>query len=219
MSAPLQAVIFDMDGVLVDSEPVITAAAIQSLSGYAVNAKQEDFKEFTGMGDDKFIGGVAEKYGVKYDPQMKKKAYEIYYTLVKDMLKVYSGGRALVEKLWETGYIVAIASASDAEKVDANIEAIGVPRDYYTAVITGSDVTLKKPSPDIYIKAAEEISVSPEFCVVIEDAIAGVKAAKAAGMRCIAVTTSFERKELQQAGADVVVDDVFDAGDFLETLI
>ena len=74
------------------------------------------------------------------------------------------------------------------------------------AIVTGSDVERKKPAPDIFLKAAEKAGLEPRFCIVAEDAIAGIMAAKAAGMRAVGVTTSFSADELKKAGADVVTD-------------
>ena len=74
--------------------------------------------------------------------------------------------------------------------------------------MSGDDVSAKKPSPEIYIKTAEALSAPPSECVVIEDALNGVRSAKSAGMKCVAVTTSFPRAELEAAGADVVIDDI-----------
>ena len=73
-----QAVLFDMDGVLIESEWLMRASAIQALADYGVTARDEDFLEFTGCGEDRFVGGVAEKHGVPYDTAMKERAYDYY---------------------------------------------------------------------------------------------------------------------------------------------
>ena len=211
-----KAVIFDMDGVLVDSEPVIIKASMLSLAENGIYVQYNDFKQFTGMGDDIFIGGVAKKYGFEYDVKYKHRAYEIYLDIVKDNINLYPNAAKLVEKLHNNDMIIAIASASDLIKVTANLKCLGTPVSWYKSIITGSDVTRKKPFPDIYLKAAESIKTEPKDCLVVEDALSGVQAAKSAGMTCIAVTTSFSQEQLSEAGADFVVQDIYDVLDYIK---
>jgi len=228
----LKLVIFDMDGVLVDSEAAIRQASIDSLKeSFGLEPKHSDFKEFTGMGDDKFIGGVAEKYGKSYDVQLKNRAYEIYEEK-KDRVKVFPNAKKLIQNCYNIGLSCAVASASDFIKVKINLDRIKVGKSIKIIrnedknrktkrplfVITGSEVKNKKPDPEIFLKAAEAAGISPEYAIVIEDAVSGVKAAKAAGMTCIAVTTSFSRKLLSEAGADHIVNKLYDAFDIIKNL-
>lgn len=212
----IHAVLFDMDGVLVDSEPVIEAAAIAGLREFGVDAQPEDFIPFVGMGEDKYIGGVAEKHGVPYDLRMKKRVYEIYVEIVRDKLKVYKGTLPLLNRLAGEKRLMALASSADRVKVNANLKVAGIDPGIFGVIVTGEDVVHKKPAPDIYLAAAEKLGCLPEDSVVVEDAISGVKAAKAANMKCIAVTTSFSASLLEEAGADVVIDDI---GDLYRSLI
>lgn len=214
----IKLVIFDMDGVLVDSEPAIRSASKEALAEWGVLAELEDFRPFTGMGDDKFIGGVAEKYGKVYDASMKKRAYEIYLDTASERVKVYNWSKTITERLHNDGYTLAIASASDLSKVECNITCIGVNKAIFSAIISGSDVKNKKPAPDIFLCAAEKAGILPFYSLVIEDAVSGVRAAKAAGMTCIAVTTTFPADKLQDAGADYIIDDLNDAADIIHTI-
>jgi HAD superfamily hydrolase (TIGR01509 family) len=203
-----KAVIFDMDGTLVDSEPAITFAAMEVIRRLGYEAKEEEFKPFTGMGDDKFIGGVLESHGGVYQPAYKEEAYRIYCETAKNTVKVYPWSKAIIEALHAMGYRLAVASASDLIKVTCNLNCIGVDLSLFDAIVTGSDVTKKKPAPDIFLKAAEKLGVDPALCVVAEDAVSGVQAAKAAGMIAMAVTTSFSEEALAVAGADRITDDM-----------
>ena len=203
-----KAIIFDMDGVLVDSEPAITYASIEVLKNLGITAKPEEFKPFTGMGDDKFIAGVLEAHGGKYDPKYKEAAYRIYIDTAKDNIKVYGWSKKIITELKSKGYSLAVASASDISKVRCNLECIGIDVSLFDAIVTGSDVKNKKPAPDIFLKAAEKAGFDPRYCIVAEDAVAGIMAAKAAGMYGVAVTTSFPEAELKNAGADVVTNDL-----------
>lgn len=201
-------IIFDMDGVLVDSEEAIALASAEALADWGVNAKTTDFIPFRGMGDDKFIGGVAELYGLKYDVKMKARAYERYFETAAERLKVFPWSKILIENLYNRGYKIAIASASDKIKVLKNVECIGADLNMFNAFITGTDVVKKKPDPEIFLKAAEVAGENPEDCLVFEDSLSGVQAAKAAGMTCIAVTTSFAREQIEKCNADFIYDDL-----------
>ena len=211
----MKAVLFDMDGVLVNSEPVIIEASLRTLRKYGVEAKETDFKEFTGMGDDLFIGGVARKYGVEYDPKMKAEAYEVYFEIIDELIGKFPGVLPLIALLKEKGYTLAVASASDLVKVKANLKALGASEDDFAAIITGSDVERKKPFPDIYLKAAAAIGADPSECIVIEDAISGTQAGVAAGMKVACVTTSFPAEPLWNAGASWVFDEIYSVSDIV----
>ncbi|MBO5036342.1 MAG: HAD-IA family hydrolase [Clostridia bacterium] len=211
----MKAVLFDMDGVLVNSEPVIIEASLRTLRKYGVEAKETDFKEFTGMGDDLFIGGVARKYGVEYDPKMKAEAYEVYFEIIDELIGKFPGVLPLISLLKEKGYTLAVASASDLVKVKANLKALGASEDDFAAIITGSDVERKKPFPDIYLKAAAAIGADPSECIVIEDAISGTQAGVAAGMKVACVTTSFPAEPLWNAGASWVFDDIYSVSEIV----
>jgi HAD superfamily hydrolase (TIGR01509 family) len=200
----IRAVIFDMDGVLTNSEPVINAAAVAGLREFGVEAVPEDFHPFVGMGEDRYIGGVAEKYGVTYVPAMKRRVYEIYLEILPDMLTVFPGVHSLLERLHRAGMLLAVASSADRIKVVANLKAAEIPLDLFAAVISGEDVVRKKPDPAIFLTAAERMHVLPAEACVVEDALTGIEAAKRAGMRCIAVAQTFPPTALAAAGPDCI---------------
>ncbi len=184
-------VIFDMDGVIVHSEPVILKSAIAALAEWGVHATREDFRDFVGAGEDMFVGGVARKHGVEYVLEMKTRTYDLYDAYVVGNLHVFDDCVALIKRLKAAGVRVALASSADRRKVLCNLNEARLPVDTFDVVLTGDDVTHKKPNPEIYTTAAERLGADPSDCVVVEDAVNGVMAANAAGMRCLAVTTSF----------------------------
>lgn len=200
-----------MDGVLCDSEiPSRQAAVTTFRQYYGLSVNTDDFAPFTGTGEANFLAGVAGLYGVQgFDPEIAKlQFFDIYvsggYT---DTLMPFPGVVGLVNRVKEMGLKVAVASAADAVKVDANLKAIGLPPDTFDFITSSDDIANKKPAPDVFLAAAKGVAVSPERCVVIEDAVAGVKAARAAGMRCIAVSTSLPREALEKERPDVVRDE------------
>lgn len=199
------AVLFDMDGVLVDSEPIINAAAIRALAEFGIAARPEDFEPFVGAGEDRYVGGVAELHGKPYVLEMKRRTYDWYLKLLPEMGKAFPGAKELVELLHAKGIACAVASSADRVKVEANLTTVlGVPLELFSAIITGEDVVRRKPHPDIFLETARRLGRRSDECCVVEDAINGVQAAKAAAMRCVAVTTSFSAAALAAAGADLV---------------
>jgi beta-phosphoglucomutase len=203
----LQGVIFDMDGVLVLSEPIIAEAAIRMFAEKGYELHPEDFRPFIGTGEDRFIGGPAEARGIVLDPEKDKaRTYALYLELIKGRLEPLPGVRDFIDLCRERRLKIAVASSADSIKVEGNLEEIGIPPSTFDAVVTGSDVVHKKPSPEIFQEAARRLGLDPSSCLVVEDAIAGVAAAKHAGARCLALSTSFTRDKL--ADADWVVADL-----------
>ncbi len=211
----IKAVIFDMDGVIVDSEKVITKACLLALSEFGITAVESDFKPFTGMGENSFIGGVANKYGHTYDLAMKKRAYEIYVDIVKDELIVYEGISQLISDIKSKGYLVCLASSADLIKVKANLQVASIPVNSFDSLVCGDMVKNKKPSPDIFLLAASQIDIKPANCLVIEDALSGIKAAKAANMKSVAVLTSFKKQDFALLNPDFIVKNTVEILKFL----
>lgn len=210
------AVIFDMDGVLVDSEHAMISTSIESLRRFGVNPCSDDFLEFTGMGEDAFIGGVARKHGLQYSTEMKDYAYKLYIKKAQDLVVVFPNVKNVLIDLKNKGFKMAVASAADLVKVETNLKCIGVDVDFFDAVVTGSEVKNKKPDPEIFLKAAEKISAQPECCIVVEDALSGIKAAKAAGMASIGITTSFDADTLSSVGPGFIVHSIEDTLDVIQ---
>jgi HAD superfamily hydrolase (TIGR01509 family) len=196
----IKGVLFDMDGVLVDSEPFISKAAIMMFNELGVTVTPEDFHPFVGMGENRYLGGVAAKYGIKVDiSKIKARTYEIYEKIVRGNLSPLPGAHEFISECRKKGLRLALATSADRIKMVVNLREIGLPPETFDAVINGLDVENKKPFPDIYIKAANDIGLEPVECLVVEDAVSGIKAARSAGCRCLAVTSSFEAVALAEA--------------------
>jgi len=195
-----QGVIFDMDGVLVDSEEHICKAACLMFEELGILVHPEDFIPFVGMGENRYIGGVAEKYRLAVDiDTVKERTYDIYLEIIHDVLRPLPGVHEFIEKCKDTGKKVAVASSADRRKVVGNLKEIELPLTLFDAIIVAEDVVYKKPAPDIFLLAAERLQLNPAECLVVEDAVSGVTAAKTAGARCLALTTSFSENELNLA--------------------
>jgi HAD superfamily hydrolase (TIGR01509 family) len=196
----LQAVLFDMDGVLLDSEEYICRAGIMMFKEKGFDVDPADFLQFTGMGENRYLGGVAEKNGIPFELEKDKaRTYEIYKEIVAGKLEPFEGVLDFIEKCRSRGLKMAVASSADPSKVNVNLQEIGIPGSTFGSVVTGLDIEHKKPAPDIFLKAAANLGVDASNCLVIEDAISGVDAGLAAGARVLALTTSFSAKELKRA--------------------
>jgi beta-phosphoglucomutase len=196
----IKGVLFDMDGVLVDTERYICEAAIKMFAERGVKVEEEDFIPFVGAGENKYVGGVAEKYGVKEDINIiKARTYEIYGQIVKGRLQPLDGVHDFIKKCKAKGLKLAVATSADRIKMEINLREIGLPENTFNATINGLEVERKKPFPDIFISAAKKIGLDAYDCLVVEDAVNGVEAAKAAGAHVLGLTTSFTKEQLAKA--------------------
>lgn len=196
----IKGILFDMDGVLVDSEEFICKAAIMMFREKGIIVRATDFQPFVGMGENRYLGGVAEKYNLQIDiDEVKHRTYQIYAAITAGKLKPLPGALEFITYCRGKGLRLALATSTDRIKMEVNLNAIGLSPDSFHTTVNGLEVDRKKPFPDIYIKASENLGLEPGECLVVEDAVSGIKAAKAAGCRCLAVATSFAGRELQKA--------------------
>lgn len=196
----IKGVLFDMDGVLVDSEPFMCKAAIMMFGELGLKVIPEDFNPFVGMGENRYIGGVAENYGIKINiERAKARTYKIYEIIVGGKLSPLPGSREFISECRKRGLKLALATSADWVKMEINLREIGISAGTFQTIVTGLDVMNKKPFPDIYIKAANGMGLEPGDCLVVEDAVSGIKAGRSAGCRCLAVTSSFDASTLHEA--------------------
>jgi len=194
------AVLFDMDGVLVDSEPFICKAAIMMFSELGIKVKETDFQPFIGTGENRYLGGVAELHGITINiEEAKARTYKIYSEIAQGAISPLPGALSFVAECRQRGLKLSLATSADRIKVEVNLREIGLPAGSFDSIITGLDVRNKKPFPDIYLKAAESLGVRPENCLVVEDAVSGIEAGKKAGCKCLGVTSSFDALALKNA--------------------
>lgn len=199
----VRAVIFDLDGVLVDSEALSFESYELYLKKYGITIDNEDRRLATGATASDDIGRLSKKYNVSFD--RKKSIVEkeaLYMRLARGNLKVFEGVDGLINLLRENRIKIAVASSGIARRVDFSLREVGLERTF-DAVVTGDEVTSGKPRPEIFLKAAEKLKVNPSDCVVVEDSVVGIEAAKNAGMKCIAVTNTFPGEDL--GNADIIV--------------
>jgi len=210
IAGTLRAVIFDMDGVLCDSEPFICEAArIMFRKRHGVAAKPADFIPFVGAGEDRYLGGVAELHGVRLNLASDKAfVYSTYLEIIRGRLRPLPGAKEFVAACGARGLSMAVATSADRVKLEGNLREIGIPEALFGACVTGDDIERKKPFPDIFLLAAQRLGIAPAECLVVEDAPNGIRAAKTAGAPALGLTSSFPAEELVSNGADWVAADL-----------
>src|SRR3990172_12873736 len=213
----IRAIIFDFDGVITDSEPVHLKMFQKVLSemGITLNAK-EYYEVYLGMDDKGCFTTILKSNGMGTAPQLiqsliqKKTNYLMEY--IKNDLFIYAGVVELVGSS-RKDYLLAIASGALRHEIEFVLESAGICS-AFNVIVSAEDVSEGKPNPECFNKALErlnEISSQPittADCFIIEDSIAGIEAAKAAGIRCVAVTNTYGRDRLKMA--DIVVNSVTD---------
>lgn len=216
----LRGIIFDMDGVLCDSEPYICQAGIALFrERFNLDVKPEDFLPFVGTGEDRYIGGVAGKYGVTLQmPEDKQRLYALYLEIIKGRLQPLGGVRTLIDKARGRGLKLAVGTSADRIKMEGNLAELDLPLETFDAIVTGSEVEHKKPAPDLFLTAARKLDLPPQDCLVIEDAPNGVQAARAAGAYALGLTSSFSDQVLRDAGAQWIAPDLASVPDEIWTL-
>jgi HAD superfamily hydrolase (TIGR01509 family) len=191
-----------MDGVLVDTGEFHFQAWSQVLPDYGLEMRRELFQATFGMNN---AGVVSTLLGRRPDPELLdelgERKEQRFRQVVRGHVRPLPGVHLWLERLKAEGVSQAIASSAPPANIDAMVDELGL-RLYFAAIATGYDLP-GKPNPTLFLKAARQIDVPPEQCVVVEDAVAGVEAARRAGMRCIAVTTTNPTHAL--GDADVVV--------------
>lgn len=212
MDGKFRGVVFDMDGVLCDSERFICEAACAMFADrHGVAVKESDFVPFVGTGENRYLGGVAEKYGIALDLEADKAyTYEAYLRLIRGRLGPLPGVKDFIGLCRSRQVKIAVATSADEVKMLGNLKEIGLPSSVFDACVNGLEVVKKKPDPSIFLLAMTRIGLKPDECLVVEDAPLGVKAAKAAGAACLGLRTSFTGEVLMAAGADWVAADLSD---------
>ncbi|MER3447751.1 MAG: phosphatase [Candidatus Dadabacteria bacterium] len=201
----IKAVIFDMDGVMIDSEPLWEKAEriLLAKRGIGYNPTYRD--KIVGLNQNDSGRLMRETFNLTETvEEIIAERIEILLGLYEKELWLMPGLLTLLRRLKESGFLLALASSSPIRVINFVLDKFSL-REFFSVVVPGDFIELGKPHPDIYIYTAKRLGVETRECVVIEDSINGVKSAKGAGMFCIAVPDKrLEQKEFQIA--DLVVD-------------
>ena len=212
----LQAAIFDMDGLLVDTEQLAAQAMDAFLVRHGLERRQEIHEQMLGRRILEAMEII--RLGYKLDDPIEEMAL-VYAEMRREALvgkvKAMPGAREAVAYAREIGLRVAVASSGVRDHVDLSLGEAGLDG-MFDAVVTGDDVDRGKPEPDLFLLAAERLGVEPERCAVFEDAPAGVQAAVAAGMRAVAVPNEHSRELAFPARPEIVLSSLHDAIGWLD---
>jgi HAD superfamily hydrolase (TIGR01509 family) len=199
-------VIFDCDGVLVDSEKISCVATALTLNQFGVKTDLAEVEQFIGRSNHEYLRYYEQRDGIALDiDRINRAIRENYFQAALD-LQPMPGIERLLQELQAVGVPVAVASSGEQDKIRFSLEKTGLLK-YLPVRCSAEEVVRGKPEPDLFLWAARNLQLAPEYCYVVEDSLYGVTAGKRAGMSIIGYTASFPETELHRAGADWVIDD------------
>ena len=182
-----KAVIFDMDGVIIDSEPMHYEVFKKYIKELKISVPEEEYNTFIGTTDRQIYTYLKEKYNLKDTVEVLESNYVARYTEYlkgeRDEKPIH-GVDILIKDLYSHNVKLAVASSARKENIETVLNMFNLNK-FFNVKLSGQEVSKAKPNPDIFLRAASLLEVSPHECIVIEDSNNGVRAAKAAGMKCI----------------------------------
>jgi beta-phosphoglucomutase len=193
----IQGIVFDMDGVLIDSEPLHIDAWNVVFATYNLHFSHEWFNQWIGVSDRNFTKQIVEKYNIP--AQSDALLYEkraVFEAKIKQSVPAHKGVKEHLPLLQSLD--MAVATSSNRSGAMISLEGAGLIH-FFKNIVTADDVALHKPNPDCYIKASLDMGHDPSVCIGIEDSVSGIKAAKAAGLYVIGVATSLPKSYLTEA--------------------
>jgi beta-phosphoglucomutase family hydrolase len=207
----LKGLLFDMDGVLVNNLEIHRQAFAEFFRFYGVERTFDELNRVFGRGNDDIMGelmprDVVERVGIRELGYQKEAIYRRIYAPI---IEPQPGLINFLADAEREGLCAAVGSSGYRVNVDFVLDKCDIAR-HFSAIVAGDEVTNCKPHPEIYLTAAAKLGLKPSECVVFEDAEAGIEAAHRAGIKVIALATTFDREFLAQTDADVIVDDFRD---------
>ncbi|MCS7286801.1 MAG: beta-phosphoglucomutase family hydrolase [Anaerolineae bacterium] len=204
LKLPVRAVIFDLDGVMVDTAPYHFQAWQKALAEFGLEMSYEQFRSTFGMRNQEIIRTL---YGSKFTSEqveeIGRRKDAIYRELVYRHLTPMPGLLRLIQDLKAKRFRIAVATSTSKPNASLILKTLKLEHEI-VALVTEEDVEFGKPDPEIFLKAAEKCMAQPQNCIVIEDSPAGIQAAKSAGMKAVALTTTRPQEELREA--DLIVE-------------
>jgi beta-phosphoglucomutase len=203
-----KAAIWDVDGTLVDTAELHFQAWLDICREQGRDFTREDFAATFGQRNPEIIRTLfGERFSQKEIAELGDGKEVLYRSAASKGVELLPGARELVEELHRAGFVQAIGSSAPRANLELILRLTGIAR-FFAAIVSSEDTQRGKPDPQVFLLAAERLGVAPARCVVFEDAVAGVQAARAGAMKCVAVRCVGHHSEasLRQAGADLVVE-------------
>lgn len=191
------AVIFDMDGVLVDSNPYHLAKWIEFLDHHKISYKEEELPEqiLGKRNDTAFRYFLGPDLTPEETHRLSEEIEETFRRVFKPHAKPLPGLDALIKECHAAGIPMAVASSAVRSNIEFVVDALGY-RPYFRTMVSGDEVTHAKPDPEIYLKAADHLGIDPADAVAFEDSYVGIGAVNNAGMKCVAIASTFPIEKL-----------------------
>jgi HAD superfamily hydrolase (TIGR01509 family) len=199
-------IIFDCDGVLVDSEHLSLASWPPVLARHGVAAGIGQIEPFIGKSDRAVLEHFRQIAGVRLGDELMEERQSEYFRMARGNLRAFPGLVTALKRLRTQGVPMAVASSGRPQKIQFNLEQARLT-EFFDIVVSSVEVERGKPAPDLFLLAARRLGLAPEQCAVVEDSVFGVQAARSAKMLTFGYTSSFSGTVLREAGADDVVDD------------
>jgi cytidine deaminase len=197
----IEAVLFDIDGVLVDSERIIADVSVGVFKEFGIDVDPSVYPPLLGAGDRTFIDGIASIYNHPLDfEKTKAKIYEAYEKALSEVGPI-EGVREFLDALKKANIKIALASSAPLLKIKMNLKAIGKDESFFDAIVSGDDISNNKPAPEIYLLAGSRVSTPMKNCLVVEDSTNGVSSGFSSGASVLGITSSFKKSELVELGA------------------
>ncbi|AUP77964.1 HAD family hydrolase [Flavivirga eckloniae] len=207
----VKAVIFDMDGVIIDSEPMHNKAYHDMFNEVGIDVSNELYESFTGQSTINICKRLCDHFNLTETPEhlvaLKRKYYKHFFESNSD-LTLIDGVLDLIKDYYNNGLTLVLASSAAMTSINQIFERFDLDQ-YFVAKLSGGDLKASKPHPEIFIKAAEASGFNNDECIVIEDSTNGIKAAKAANIFCVGFD-SFHSKNQDYSQADMVITDFKD---------
>ena len=210
-------IIFDMDGVLVDSEPLHKRAKELAFAEVGIVLSDFVYDSYKGRPDATILPEIltARGFSTERIHEVSGRKKQIYEELERE-LKGVDGAVEFVT--WAASrYKIALATSATARNREATLRLLGISNLFH-AVVDASGHQRPKPDPEVFLTALGKLQLRADDCWIIEDSVNGLRAAKAAGCYSVALSTTFDRVKLSSAGADIVVDSFAELREFLESL-
>jgi beta-phosphoglucomutase-like phosphatase (HAD superfamily) len=198
-------VIFDCDGVLVDSMEVAFSVSRDMAAELGITLTFEGHERYFGMRDSDMFNDLAERHGVTLPEDFLDRVEARKMTRYREGVPMVTGALHAVRRIAEAGVPLCVASSATLERTRVKLAPVGLLDYFGEHVFTGYDVPKGKPAPDLFLLAAQTMGFAPGDCVVVEDAAAGVQAAMAAGMRVLGYAPKSDSQGLSDLGAEVFV--------------
>ena len=219
MKFELKALVFDMDGVIVDSEPLWRRAMIKGFNGIGIPFNEEDCRKTQGTRFKEVVElwlGI-HKVTTVTAPELEHHIVQILLQLINEEGEAIAGVMDIVREGIDKGLKIGLATSSSHELMYTVLEKLQI-RNHFNALVSAEHMTFGKPHPEVFLQCAEQLKVSPASCLVLEDSVNGIVAAKAAQMTVIAIPDSEHTHLKQFALADYKVANMIEALRIVKTL-